>query len=55
MDEVPIKRIVVASIGELLGGVKGTLINLMVRNLTKDIPRWSLQEYDTFGEALEAG
>ncbi len=37
-----VKHVVVASMGDLLGGLKGTLVNLVVRKLKKMVPAWSL-------------
>ena len=37
-----VKHVVVASMGDLLGGLKGTLVNLVVRKIKKMVPAWSL-------------
>ena len=37
-----IKHVVVASIGELLGGFKGALVNFVVRHIKKMVPAFSL-------------
>ena len=37
-----VKHVVVASMGDLLGGLKGTLVNLVVRKVKKMVPAWSL-------------
>jgi len=37
-----VKHVVVASMGDLLGGVKGMLVNLVVRKVKKMVPAWSL-------------
>src|SRR3989338_1993073 len=38
----PVKHVVVASMGDLLGGLKGTLVNFVVRRVKKMVPPWSL-------------
>ncbi len=42
LDKTPVKHIVVASMGDLLGGVKGTIVNFVVRNVKKMVPAFSL-------------
>jgi long-chain acyl-CoA synthetase len=37
-----VKHVVVATMGDLLGGVKGMLVNLVVRKVKKMVPAWSL-------------
>src|SRR5207253_6540210 len=37
-----IKHVVVASMGDLLGGLKGTIVNFVVRNVKKMVPAFSL-------------
>ncbi len=50
-----IKAIVVTSMGDLLGSVKGPLVNLVVRKLKKMVPAYSLPNATRFRSALEAG
>ncbi|CAL6314494.1 unnamed protein product [Bathycoccus prasinos] len=50
-----IKNIVVTSIGELLGGVKGVLTNFVVRKVKKMVPPFKLSNTDSFKEALAQG
>ena len=47
-----IKHIVVASMGEMLGLVKGAIVNLVVRHVKKLVPSWSLPGSVTFSKAL---
>jgi long-chain acyl-CoA synthetase len=49
-----IKHIVVASLGDLLG-VKGLLVNFVVRRVKKMVPAWSLPSSVSFIDALAAG
>ena len=42
VDKTQVKHVVVATMGDLLGGVKGMLVNLVVRKVKKMVPAWSL-------------
>ena len=55
MGKTPLRHVVVASMGEMLGGVKGMLVNFVVRNVKKMVPEFSLQNMVTFKEALAQG
>ncbi|MER9652716.1 long-chain fatty acid--CoA ligase [Mesorhizobium sp. M0152] len=50
-----IKHVVVAAMGDMLGGLKGTIVNLVVRRVKKMVPAWSLPGYVQFNTALKAG
>lgn len=50
-----VKVAVVASMGELLGGLKGAIVNFVVRNVKKMVPAYSLPHAIRFGKALAAG
>ncbi|NUU03407.1 long-chain fatty acid--CoA ligase [Herbaspirillum robiniae] len=47
-----VKHIVVASMGELLGTLKGAIVNMVVRHIKKMVPEWSLPNAVTFSRAL---
>jgi len=51
----PIKHIVLASMGDRLGFLKGALVNYMVRNVKKLVPQFSLPGAVRFNEALDKG
>jgi len=55
IGKTPLRHVVVASMGELLGGVKGVVVNFVVRNVKKMVPEFSLQNMVTFKEALAQG
>lgn len=42
ISHTQIKIVIVASMGDLLGGLKGSLVNFVVRNLKKMVPAFSL-------------
>ncbi len=50
-----IKHIVVASMGEMLGGAKGMIVNFVVRNVKKMVPAFSLPNAVSFKRALSEG
>jgi len=49
-----VKRVIVTSIGELLG-FKGIVVDLVLRHVKKMIPAWSMPETVRLGDALAAG
>ncbi|TIX95123.1 MAG: long-chain fatty acid--CoA ligase, partial [Mesorhizobium sp.] len=50
-----VKQVVVAAMGDMLGGLKGTIVNLVVRRVKKIVPAWSLPGHVKFNAALKAG
>jgi long-chain acyl-CoA synthetase len=50
-----IKVAVVASMGDLLGGIKGGIVNFVVRNVKKMVPEFSLPNAVRFNRALSEG
>jgi len=54
LPQVSIQNIVVTSMGELLG-IKGMMIDFVVKHVKKLVPTWSLPHYTTFNAALEVG
>lgn len=50
-----VKHVVVAAMGDMLGGLKGTLVNFVVRRVKKLVPAWSLPGHVKFNAALTAG
>ena len=55
MGKTPLKHVVVASMGEMLGGAKGMLVNFVVRNVKKMVPEFSLPNMVRFKDALAQG
>jgi len=51
----PVRHVVVASMGEMLGGLKGVLVNFVVRRVKKLVPAWSLPGHVRFSTALRQG
>jgi len=51
----PVKHIVLASMGDRLGVLKGALVNYVVRSVKKMVPAYSLPGAVRFNDALEKG
>ena len=51
----PVKHIIVASMGDLIGAAKGRLVNLMVRRVKNLVPAYELPDAIRFKAALAAG
>jgi long-chain acyl-CoA synthetase len=50
-----VKHVVVASMGDLLGFLKGMIVNFVVRTVKKMVPAWSLPGHFTFNAVVSAG
>lgn len=50
-----VKHIVVASMGDLLGTLKGAIVNLVVRRIKKLVPAYALPGATAFNTAIAAG
>jgi long-chain acyl-CoA synthetase len=55
MGKTPVRHVVVASMGEMLGGPKGMLVNFVVRSIKKMVPEFSLPSSVRFKDALAQG
>ncbi len=55
LPRTAVKHIVVASMGEMLGGAKGMLVNFVVRNVKKMVPEFSLPNAVRFKDMLAQG
>lgn len=55
IHDTSIKTVIVTSIGELLGTVKGTLTNFVVRSVKRMVPKYNIPNTVTFKEALSQG
>ena len=51
----PVKHVVLASMGDLLGFPKGAIVNLVVRKVKKMVPAFSLPGVTKFNDAIAAG
>jgi long-chain acyl-CoA synthetase len=53
LSRTPVKHIVVASMGEMLGGLKGHIVDFVVRKVKKLVPAFSLPNAMRFKDALK--
>ena len=54
LPRTPVKHVVVASLGDLLG-VKGLIVNFVVRNVKKMVPPFELPNAERFNNVLKVG
>lgn len=54
-DKIPLKQVIVSGIGDMLGGLKGLLVNFVLRYVRKEVPAWNLKKYISFKDALNTG
>lgn len=55
LARTPVKHVVVATLGDMLGLVKGGLVNFVVRNVKKMVPAWNLPGALGFKDVLARG
>ena len=53
--ELPLKHIIVTQIGDMLGSLKGGMVNLVVKYVKKMVPAYRLPTATTFKETLRQG
>ena len=53
--KTPVKHVVLAAMGDMLGLLKGTLVNYVVRNVKKMVPAYSLPGAVRFNDAVARG
>ena len=54
VSKTSVKHVVVASLGDMLG-LKGKIVNFVVRKVKKLVPAWSLPDSTSFNDAIAAG
>ncbi|WP_181180570.1 long-chain fatty acid--CoA ligase [Mesorhizobium sp. B2-4-6] len=50
-----VKHVIVAAMGDMLGGLKGAIVNIVVRRVKKMVPAWSLPGHVKFNAVLKTG
>lgn len=55
LPRTPVRHVVVASMGDMLGALKGAIVNFVVRNVKKMVPAWELPNCVRFNAVLEEG
>jgi long-chain acyl-CoA synthetase len=55
LPETGIKHVMVTGLGDMIGGVKGWLVNFVVKNVKKMVPAYSLPNAISFNDVLKEG
>src|SRR5262245_13152541 len=55
LPNTQVKHVVVASLGDMLGSIKGTLVNAVVRYMKRMVPAYAIPSAAKFNEVLAAG
>jgi long-chain acyl-CoA synthetase len=55
LPRTPVKNVVIASIGDMLGFPKRLIVNFVVRKVKKMVPPWHIAKHTSFNDALAAG
>jgi len=55
LSKTQIKTIITTSIGELLGGLKGKMVDMAIKHVKRMVPKYSLPNTVSFSEALKQG
>src|SRR5688572_8703550 len=55
LANMPIKHVVVTQLGDMLGPVKGALVNFVVKKIKKMVPAYTIPQALSFKEALKKG
>lgn len=52
IGKTPVKHVIVTSVGDMLGTLKGTLVNFVLRSVRKQIPAWNIPGHIKFNAAM---
>jgi len=55
LKDIPAKHVIVTQLGDLLGGIKGTIVNLVVKYIKRMVPAYSIPNAVNLNKALAAG
>jgi len=55
LGKTQIKTIILTNIGEMLGSVKGTMVNFVIKRVKKMVPKYNLPNVVTMKQAIKAG
>ena len=55
LPHTQVKHVIVATMGDMLGGLKGTIVNFVVRKIKKMVPAFSLPNAISFNKMLAEG
>lgn len=55
IGDTQIKTVIVTSVGEMLGFFKGSVVNFVVRNIKRMVPKYTIPNTVTFNDAIQQG
>ncbi|PID48452.1 MAG: long-chain-fatty-acid--CoA ligase [Proteobacteria bacterium] len=55
IDDTPVEHVIITGIGDMLGGLKGMIVNLVVKYIKRMVPPFSLPNAIPFKQALQRG
>jgi long-chain acyl-CoA synthetase len=55
ISETEIKHVIITGIGDMLGGLKGSIVNFVVKKIKKMVPKYNLPGALTFNSVLQQG
>jgi len=55
LPHTTVKHVIIAAMGDMLGALKGAIVNLVVRRVKKMVPAYSLPGATAFNDAIAAG
>jgi long-chain acyl-CoA synthetase len=55
LPNTDVRHVIVTQLGDMLGGFKGMLVNLVVKYLKKMVPAWSIPGHSRFNDVIAAG
>lgn len=54
-QNITVEHVILTKMGDMLGTLKGTLVNLVVKHVKKLIPAYQLKKFTPFNQALQQG
>jgi len=55
VNQTNVKHVVVTKLGDMVSGIKGTLLNFAVKYIKRMVPSWKLNHFVEFNKALNIG
>lgn len=55
LEKIHIDHVIVTELGDMLGGVKGKLVNFVVKHIKKMVPKYSINDITKFTTVLKEG
>ncbi|MBC61134.1 MAG: long-chain-fatty-acid--CoA ligase [Zetaproteobacteria bacterium] len=55
VEETQVKHTIITKIGDLLGGIKGSIVNFVIKNIKKMVPKYNIPSAIGFNAAIASG